>query len=129
MPVPLVGIGHGLTLSQLVEFVVEPGIPFGVTFAQRDKGSDNSIHLQGRHCRLPWEVFESIEDMQAQLAQLGLTEGVTRAAVTVYLPTDDGYWHVYDAWAEKPATIRYQLWPQGIEVLLTEMVLTDAGVE
>lgn len=129
MPVPLVGIGHGLTLAQLTEFIVEPAIPQGVTYAQRDGAADGSIHLRGQHCRLQWPVMESLEDLQATLAQLGLEEDTdTRAAVTVYLPTKRGYWHVYDAWANDPVDITYALWVQGVEVMLNGLVLTDAGV-
>lgn len=129
MTVPLIGIGHGLTIGQLAPFIVEPAIPLGVTYAQRDAAADGSIHLQGLHCRLQWPVMEGIDDLQATLAQMGLEEDTdTRAAVTVYLPTKRGYWHVYDAWANEPVDITFALWVQGVEVMLNRLTLTDAGV-
>ena len=129
MTTPLIGIGHGLTLAQLSPFVVEPDIPLGVTYAQRDNAADGSIHLQGLHCRLRWPVIDGLDDLHATLAQVGLEEDTdTRAAVTVYLPTKRGHWHVYDAWANDPVDITFALWVQGVEVMLNGLILTDAGV-
>lgn len=129
MTVPLLGIGHGLTLAQLVPFVVEPDIPEGVTYAQRDFAADGTVHLQGLHCVLEWAVFDGVDDLDATLAQLGLDEDTdTRSAVTVYLPTTRQKWHVYNGWAVAPSTIRYALWPQGVRVMLNGLILTDAGV-
>lgn len=130
MTVPLIGLGHGLTLGQLAEFVVEPAIPDGVQFAQRDRGSDLTIHEQGAFCVLQWAVIDGLDDLETLLTQIGLEEDADqRAAVTAYLPTRRHYiWHVYNAYASFPATLTYQFNPSGLAVILDSLVITDAGV-
>jgi hypothetical protein len=129
MPVPLVGIGHGLTLSALVPFVVEPNIPDGVMYAQRDFAADGTVYDQGLFCVLNWAVIDGVDDLDALLTQMGLEDDADqRAAITAYLPTRRAKWHVYDCWAIMPSTLTYQFNPANLRVMLNRLLLTDAGV-
>lgn len=129
MTVPLIGLGSGLALGALVPFVVEPNIPDGVAYAQRDFGGDLTVHEQGAFCVLQWAVIDGVDDLDALLTQLGLEEDTDqRAAITAYLPTKRRIWHVYDGWAIMPQTLTYQFFPTNLRVMLNALVLTDAGV-
>lgn len=131
MTVPLIGLGHGLSLGQLVEFVVEPDIPGGgVHYAQRDFAADGTIHEQGTFCPLLWPLLEDEDQLEELLAQMGLEgENDQRAAVTIYLPTRRPYiWHVYNGYANFPPNITFQFWPQNLRVMLNGLIVTDLGL-
>lgn len=129
MTVPLIGLGHDLELGDLVPFVVEPNIPEGVTFAQRDLSADGTVHEFGLHCVLTWAVIDGVDDLDALLTQMGLEDDADqRAAVTAYLPTRRSIWHVYNAYAIFPQTLTYAFFPTGLRIMLNRIVLTDAGV-
>jgi hypothetical protein len=132
MSVPLVGIGHGLTLGQLVPFVVEPAIPEGVSYAQRDIVGDLTVHEQGLFCVLTWAVIDGVdglEGLDALLTQMGLEEDTDqRASITAYLPTRRQKWHVYNAYALFPQTLTYAFFPTGLRIMLNGLILTDLGV-
>lgn len=125
MPEPLIGIGWGLTLAALVPFVVEPAIPEGVGYAQRDFAADGTIHEQGAFCVLQWPVIDGVDDLDALLTQMGLeNDADQRSSVTAYLPTKRSKWHVYNAYATMPQTLTYSLWPSDLRILLNGLVQT-----
>lgn len=129
MTIPLIGLGHGLELGALVPFVVEPNIPEGVTYGQRDHAADGTVHEQGAFCVLNWAVIDGVDDLDALLTQMGLEDDSDqRAAITAYLPTRRAKWHVYEGYAIFPQTLTYALWPQNLRVMVNRLVLTDAGV-
>jgi len=126
MTIPLIGIGHGLDISVLFPFVVEPAIPDGVQFAQRDFGADLTVHDRGAFCVLLWPVIDGVDDLDALLTQMGLEDDSDqRQAVTAYLPTKRRKWHVYNAWAIFPQTLSYALWPANLRIVLNS--LTSIG--
>jgi hypothetical protein len=123
MTEPLIGIGHGLELADLVPFIIEPAISEGVANAQRDFSGDGTIHERGSHCVLLWPVIDGVEDLTALLAQIGLDDDADlRTAVTAYLPTKRRNWHLYNAWALMPQTLNYAFWPQNLRVMLNGVV-------
>ena len=130
MTIPLIGIGHGLTLAQLVEFVVEPQTGNGVQYAQRDRASDGTIHEQGAFCPLLWPLVEDEDQLEELLAQMGLEgENDQRTAVTVYLHTRRPYiWHVYNAYANFPPNLTVSFWPQDLRIMLNGLTVTDLGL-
>lgn len=126
MTVPLIGLGSNLALAALVPFVVEPHIPDGVVYAQRDYGLDLTIHERGAFCLAIWGVVDGIEGdegLDALLTQMGLEDDSDqRSAVTVYLPTKRGKWHRYNGYAVIPQTIRYFLWPTDLQIMFNNLV-------
>lgn len=126
MTVPLIGIGHDLTLEQLSEFIVEPNCPDGVHNAQRDIASDRSRFEAGLHAICIWDVIDGIDDLQALLAQMGIhSGGFLRQAVTVYLPVFDGAFHRYNGYANRPQMIRYAFFPVDLRVVFDDMTQID----
>ena len=126
MTIPLIGLGHGLTLEQLSPFVVEPQISEGVHHAQRDVASDHTIHQQGVFCVLLWPVIDGVDDLDALLTQMGLEgDSDLRAAVTAYLPTTRSKWHLYQGYANMPQSLTYAFWPSGLRIMLNQLSRLD----
>lgn len=118
----MIGLGHGLTIEQLSPFYVEPAIPEGVAYAQRDIAADGTVHEQGAFCVLTWPVIDGVEDMDTILTQLGLEDDADlRAAVTAYLPTKRRKWHLYQGYAYIPQAINYALWPSNLRIMLNRL--------
>lgn len=126
MTVPLIGLGLGLDLVDLAEFIVEPAIPEGVHAAQRDLGADLTLHEQGLYCVLQWAVIDGMDDLDALLAQLGwATSTPTRTAITAYLPDWRQQFHRYQGYAIPPLSISYALWPADLRCVLNQLTRLD----
>lgn len=126
MTEPLIGIGHGLALIDLVPFIIEPAISEGVANAQRDFAGDGTVHERGSHCVLLWPVIDGVEDLTALLAQMGLDEDDDlRTAVTAYLPTKRRNWHRFNGYAIMPQTLTYAFWPSNLRVVINALTALD----
>lgn len=123
MTIPLIGLGWGLTIDQLEPFVVEPAIPEGVRFAQRDLSADGTIHERGAFCVLRWAVIDGADELDDLLTQLGLEEDSDqRAAVTAYLPTTRRKWALWEGYAIMPASVNYAFFPSNLTIMLNRLV-------
>lgn len=117
-------IGWNIDDEDLNEFDPQPASPDGVIAAVREFGGDGSLHEQGLHCTLRWDVLDGIEEYRLTLAGLDL-ESFLRRQVTLRLPDFEGYFHRYNGYVIRPTSPNYQFFPTNITVVANRLTRLD----
>lgn len=119
MPNYKVGIGHDLTLVDMVDIVPQPRTETTTAPVQRNDTISGVVHEQGLWIPLQWSMLDPASQYQALLEQFGLDTDLS-CDVTVYVPNFEYVFTLYNGKAIRPE--------QGVDIRRTDQFIRDVTI-
>lgn len=111
--------GHGQALIDLVAISPQPRSA-GVQATRRTYAADGTIHDEGLHVQLVYDVLETATALDDLLDQFGL-DVATTANVTIYAPNQLHVYTRYNGLAVRPEVSRNNYWLRDVTIVVRDL--------